>query len=105
MAAPPLPRGARRLFPHHRPEELTPESAAGLLLPRLLEDGDAADLAWTVAAFGEERLAAWLAARGARQLSARSRAFWGLVLAAGGASSDLVAAGPPASSAAGLWSL
>ncbi len=96
MAAPPLPAGARRLFPHHPPEDLTAERAPGLLIPRLLEDGDAADLAWLVAAYGEERLAAWLAARGGRQLSARSLAFWALVLGRAAA---------PAGSAADLWPL
>lgn len=79
-AAPPLPAGARRLVPHHPPDAVTAEEAPGLLIPRLLEDGDAADLAWLVAAYGEARLAAWLAARGVRQLSARSRAFWEVVL-------------------------
>jgi hypothetical protein len=97
MAAPPLPAGARRLVPHHRPEALTAEAAPGLLIPRLLEDGDAADLAWLAAAYGEERLAAWLAARGGRQLSARSRAFWELVLG--------LAAAPAAPAAADLWPL
>ena len=80
MSPRPLPAGARRLFPHHADEDLTPERAPALLVARLLEDGDAADLTWLTAAFPEERLAAWLAARGGRQLSARSRAFWEVVL-------------------------
>ncbi|MGH9362714.1 MAG: hypothetical protein ACRD2T_12435 [Thermoanaerobaculia bacterium] len=79
-AAPQLPEGARRLFPHHAVAELTPERAPALLIARLLEDGDAADLAWLTAVFPEERLAAWLAERGGRQLSALSRAFWEVVL-------------------------
>jgi hypothetical protein len=76
----PLPAGARRLFPHCDGEDLTPERAPALLVARLLEDGDAADLAWLTAVFPEERLAAWLAERGGRQLSQRSRAFWEVVL-------------------------
>lgn len=72
----PLPAGARRLFPHYREEDLTPD----LLVARLLEDGGGDDLAWLVGVYGEERLAAWLVERGGRQLSARSRAFWQIVL-------------------------
>ncbi|HEX5759165.1 MAG TPA: hypothetical protein VF121_08225 [Thermoanaerobaculia bacterium] len=79
-AAAPLPAAARRLFPHHAVEDLTPERAGALLIARLFEDGDGADLAWLTSAFAEERLAAWLAERGGRQLSARSRAFWEVVL-------------------------
>jgi len=94
-----LPAGARRLFPYHAPEELTAERAPGLLIPRLLEDGDAADLAWLSGAYGEERLAAWIAARGGRQLSRRSRAFWAVVLDASPSEP------PPARAAADLWPL
>ncbi len=91
----PLPAGARRLFPHHRPEDLAADRAPGLLIPRLLEEGDAADLAWLFGAYGEARIAAWLGARGGRQLSRRSRAFWETALG--------VAA--PASAAPDLWPL
>jgi hypothetical protein len=76
----PLPAGARRLFRHHADEDLTPERAPALLVARLLEDGDAGDLEWLTAVFPEEQLAAWLVERGGRQLSARSRAFWEVVL-------------------------
>lgn len=82
-----LPAGARRLFAHWDGEDLAPERASSLLIPRLLEDGDAADLAWLLAAFPEPEIAAWLARHGGRQLSRRSRAFWEAVLG--------VAAGPP----------
>ena len=44
----PLPAGTRRLFPHYDQADLTPERAPALLIARLLEDGDAADLAWLV---------------------------------------------------------
>lgn len=80
MSPRPLPAGARRLFPHYDEADLTPERAPALLVGRLLEDGDAADLAWLTAVFPEERLAAWIAERGGRQLSERSRAFWEVVL-------------------------
>jgi hypothetical protein len=74
-----LPAGARRLFPHYAEEDLDPGRASSLLISRLLEDGDAADLAWLLKAFPEPEIAAWLARHG-RLLSRRSRAFWGEVL-------------------------
>jgi hypothetical protein len=75
-----LPAGARRLFAAWAEEDLTPERASSLLIARLLEDGDAADLAWLTGTISEPELAAWLARHGGRQLSRRSRAFWGVVL-------------------------
>jgi len=75
-----LTPGARRLLAHWAEEDLVPERASSLLLARLLEDGDAADLAWLTAAFPEPEIAAWLARHGGRQLSRRSRAFWQMVL-------------------------
>jgi hypothetical protein len=75
-----LPAGARRLFASYAEEDLVPERASSLLLARLLEDGDAADLAWLTATFPEPELATWLARHGGRQLSRRSRAFWEAVL-------------------------
>jgi len=74
-----LPAGARRLFPHYPEEDLDPRRAPSLLISRLLEDGDAADLAWLLETVPEPEIAAWLARHG-RLLSRRSRAFWGLVL-------------------------
>jgi hypothetical protein len=91
-----LPAGARRLFPHYAEEDLDPERAPSLLISRLLEDGDAADLAWLLENFPEPEIAAWLARHG-RQLSRRSRAFWGAVLG--------VEAGPADSEAKALWPL
>jgi hypothetical protein len=75
-----LPAGARRLFPDFADEDLDPGRASSLLISCLLEDGDAADLAWLLETFPEPEIAAWLARHGARRLSRRSRAFWGLVL-------------------------
>jgi hypothetical protein len=95
-----LPAGARRLFPHYAEEDLDPGRAPSLLLSRLLEDGGAADLAWLLETFPEPEVAAWLARHG-RQLSRRSRAFWGAVLGveAGPASRE----NPPDAEA--LWPL
>jgi hypothetical protein len=79
------PAGALRLFPDHDPDVLAAPEGRPLLIARLLEDGDSADLAWLVRNIPEPELAAWLGRRGARQLSVRSRAFWELMLGAGGA--------------------
>ncbi len=96
-----LPAGARRLFAAWAEEDLTPERASSLLIARLLEDGDAADLAWLTVTIPEPELAAWLVRHGGRQLSRRSRAFWQVVLGA--------AAGPALSEnrpeAEALWPL
>jgi len=92
-----LPAGTRRLFPHYSEADLAPERAPSLLIARLLEDGDAADLAWLRATFPEGALADWLARHGGRLLSARSRAFWENVLGR--------AAAPVPPEAAALWPL
>lgn len=76
----PLPPGARRLFSGYAEGDLNLERSGSLLIARLLEDGDAADLAWLTASVSEADLADWLARHGGRQLSARSRAFWSVVL-------------------------
>jgi hypothetical protein len=91
-----LPAGARRLFSHYAEEDLDPRRAGSLLLSRLLEDGDAADLAWLLKTFPEPETTAWLARHG-RQLSRRSRAFWQAVLG--------VEAGPASPEAEALWPL
>lgn len=92
-----LPAGALRLFPYLDREELGTEGGRSLLCARLLEDGDSSDLRWLVAAVGEAGLAEWLAANGGRRLSARSRAFWELVLRR--------ESGPLTETAAQLWPL
>jgi hypothetical protein len=94
-----LPEGTRRLFSHYDEANLTPERGGSLLIARLLEDGDAVDLAWLLQTFPEPELASWLARHGGRLLSARSRAFWADVLGC--------SAGPagPAAPEAAVWPL
>lgn len=91
----PLPAGVRRLFFAYPEAELT--AATDFLIARLLEEGDSEDLAWLVRRCGAERLGTWLAERGGRQLSRRSRAFWRRVLG--------VEPGPAAAVAEELWPL
>jgi hypothetical protein len=75
-----LPAGTRRLFSNYEEDGLAPDRGGSLLIARLLEDGDSADLAWLAARIPEPALAGWLALHGGRQLSHRSRAFWEVVL-------------------------
>lgn len=86
-----VPEGTRRLFPHYD------EVGDSLVIARLLEDGDAADLAWLFGRFPEAEVADWLSRYGGRLLSARSRAFWEDVLGC--------PAGPVHPEAAALWPL
>jgi hypothetical protein len=96
-----LPEGTRRLFPHYDGADL--EGGSSMLIARLLEDGDAADLSWLFGQFSEAGIADWLSRHGGRLLSSRSRAFWEDVLgvSAGFAGS----AGPAHPEAAALWPL
>ena len=93
----PLPPDTRRLFSHYDGADLTLERSGSLLIARLLEDGDAADLAWLTSAVPEPALADWFARQGGRQLSRRSRAFWEVALGR--------PAGPVHPEAASLWPL
>ncbi len=75
-----LPISTERLFGHYEPGALDPRQEAPFLIGRLLEEGDGADLRWLAQTYPETDLAAWLARHGSRALSARSLAFWRLVL-------------------------
>lgn len=75
-----LPTGARRLFAHVSSEQLDLESHEPMIIERLLEDGDRADLRWLTAKVPEARISGWYRERGTRRLSNRSRAFWSVVL-------------------------
>lgn len=90
-----LPSATARLFPAGHQLRLPEDRAA--LIERLLEEGDGDDLTWLVDELGEAALADWLAERGGRRLSRRSRAFWERVLGA--------EAGPSARIAEELWPL
>ena len=87
----------KRLFANYQECDLTPDRGGSLLIARLLEDGDSADLSWLAAQVSEPALADWLAWHGGRQLSRRSRAFWEVVLGR--------EAGPPVPGAGELWPL
>ena len=75
-----LPSGVRRLFPHYEEKDLDLRHSRSLILARLLEDGDGADLAWLTANVPEEEIGEWFGLHGGRQLSARSRELWRVVL-------------------------
>lgn len=92
-----LPAGTRRLFSSHEEDDLAPDRGGSLLIARLLEDGDSADLSWLATQISEPVLADWLGRHGGRQLSRRSRAFWEIVLGR--------EAGPSVPGAKELWPL
>jgi hypothetical protein len=69
-----------RLPAHYEPAAIDAERHAPWLIANLLEEGDTADLRWLVERYGTRRLASWVAARGARQLSRRSLGVWRRVL-------------------------
>lgn len=73
-----LPPAARRLFPGYDESLLTAPGGRGLLLARLLEDGDRGDLRWLFATVADDEVRAWLETEGQRQLSRRSQALWRL---------------------------
>jgi len=86
-----------RLFPHYEVGDIEIPGALPFVLARLLEEGDSADLRALFAEAPEAEAAAWLAARGGRQLSIRSRAFWEVVLG--------TPASPPSPVSSALWPL
>ena len=89
------PDATARLWPHY---DLTADGAsAEFLFSRLLEDGAGPDLRWLFARHGEAAARLWVSRRGSRALSARSRAYWSLVLASPSPS--------PATVARELWPL
>ena len=75
-----IPAGATRLFPHHDESALARREYLPFLIGSLLENGDSSDLRWLVDRCGERPIAGWVKTRAERQLSARSRAFWTVVL-------------------------
>ena len=89
-----LPEHTARLFPN---EDVESAEARGLLIERILEDGDGDDLRWLTAEVAESELADWVTRAGGRKLSRRSRAYWSQVLG--------VDSGTAAASAATLWPL
>lgn len=71
-----IPPAVGRHFIGTGPVDLDRPADRSLVLARLLEDGDRADLAWLARAVAPAEIAAWLARYGARRLSRRSRALW-----------------------------
>ncbi len=95
-----VPDGGKSVWVGRPGGAVVPEGAGGdspHVIGRLLEDGDGADLRWLFSNVPEEAAAAWLRERGGRQLSARSRVFWEVVLG--------VPAGQAADVARELWPL
>lgn len=75
-----LPDTTHRLFAHYADVENLPTSSPGLVMARLLEEGNGPDLRWLTRRFAESRLSSWLDQHGNRQLTRRSRSFWRILL-------------------------
>jgi len=71
-----LPENSRRLFAHYDDPGHLVTYAPELVIARLLEEGDRADLQWLTGVFSAEQLADWLDRHGPRLLSRRSHRFW-----------------------------
>lgn len=93
-----LPAATLRLFDGYPPAELARPEHRSFLIERLLEEGDREDLRWLVAQVGEAELADFFRGAGHRRISARGRAFWGLIL-------DVAAPASEASVGSEIWPL
>jgi hypothetical protein len=93
---PELPAAVSMRFWGYAEDELR-GTGRGLLIGRLLEEGEGEELRWLLAALGGQALGEWLRAHGGTVLSRRSRAFWSAVLG--------VPAPAPRELAAELWPL
>lgn len=100
-----LPAATARLFDGYTEAELLRDQHRDFLLERLLEEGDREDLRWLCARVGEKAVRAFVREQGARRLSARSRAFWHLVLAEPDPSTTAQTGPPSTSTGSELWPL
>ena len=76
----PLPESTSRLFAHYPVLDSGDPQVSGLVIGRVLEEGDRSDLDWLCRSYREDELRAWVVQHGERQLSRRSRIFWRWVL-------------------------
>jgi hypothetical protein len=75
-----LPRVTRRLFSNYANSDRLAAESPEFVIGRVLEEGVSDDLRWLFARFSNTQIEEWLERRGSRQLSRRSRLFWGLIL-------------------------
>lgn len=75
-----MPATTRRLFAHYDLSSSFVDDAPGLVIGRVLEEGDTADLRWLFASFDDAQIGDWLEHHGSRQLSRRSLSFWKTIL-------------------------
>ncbi len=79
LAAQPLPRGLKPLFPEYDPKALNAGKDKALVITRVLESGGRKDLRWLLKRYPRREIQRTLAEEGNRLLSARSRRLWSLV--------------------------
>ena len=70
------PTAVLQRFSGHHAATLLRAEHRDFLIGRLLEEGDGAELRWLLQRVGRNAVASFVARRGGRQLSRRSRAFW-----------------------------
>jgi hypothetical protein len=75
-----LPTTCGWLFPEYDFAAMNPNDYAGVVIERILEKGDWAEVNWLFDYYGKARLARWVRRHGFRLLSRRSFALWRLVL-------------------------
>jgi TorA maturation chaperone TorD len=75
-----LPKNTQRLFAHYEMADHGPTLSSGLIITKILEEGDRGDLQWLTHTYGESHLTTWLTEHGDRLLTRRSRSFWRTVL-------------------------
>ena len=70
-----IPKSARPLFPEFDFQTLHPSRHAGIVMHRLLEEGNIAEWRWLFAHYGRDAVAGWLEREGWK-LSPRSARLW-----------------------------
>jgi hypothetical protein len=75
-----LPTTSKWLFPEYEFGKMNPDDYAGVVMERILEKGNWAEVKWLFNHYGKARLAGWVRRHGFRLLSPRSFALWRLAL-------------------------
>ncbi len=75
-----IPPTLTRYFQEYRVEDLDIVQNADLIIGRVLEFGNRAELRWLFATYGADRIRDFVRRRGFRKLSKRAFTFWRTVL-------------------------
>ena len=75
-----LPADSAWLFPEYEFSTIAIDTHLGVIIERILEKGNWAQLRWLFSTYGEENVAAWVRKHGFRLLSKRSFSLWRVTL-------------------------